>query len=243
MNRDTQSILLILLGGAVLRISLGDTYLRYVKESLQPFLIVSGVLLVALGMVCVVRDNRARRGAGPSADDGHGHAHGPAVGWLLLLPVLAIFLVAPPALGSYTAARDNAEIAEPETLPKFSPLPAPEAGVDWVPLTLTNYYTRAVWDEGATLGERPLQLTGFVTERPAGGFYLTRLRISCCAADSQSIKVVIYSDLATPPVDTWLAVNGVYTPAEPHPSEDYDEPVLTATSLQVIPAPEYPYEL
>lgn len=240
MNRDAQSILLVLLGGALLRISLGETYLRYVKESLQPFLIVSGVLLVALGLVSLIRDNRRRRE--PAVPDGHDHAHGPKVAWLLLLPVLSIFLIAPPALGSYAASRDDAEIAEPEALPAFPPLPEPAAGVEWVPLSLTNYYTRAVWDDGVSLTDRPIQLTGFVTDRPEGGFYLTRLRISCCAADASPIKVVIETADAIPAPDTWLAVTGRYAPAVLNAAEGYEEPVLTAGTLQVIPAPELQYE-
>lgn len=239
MNRDAQSILLVLLGGALLRISLGETYLRYVKESLQPFLIASGVLLVVLGLVSLVRDNRRRRPLRAEADD---HTHGPKVAWLLLLPVLSIFLIAPPALGSYSAARDDAEIAEPEALPAFPPLPEPAAGVDWVPLSLTNYYTRAVWDEGTSLTDRPIRLEGFVTERPEGGFYLARLRIACCAADASPIKVVIESSDAVHPADTWLAVTGTYAPGVVNAAEGYEEPVLTAVTVEVIPAPEIPYE-
>lgn len=254
MNRDTQSILLILVGGAILRISYGEVYLRYVKESLQPFLLLSGAALVLLGLASLVRDNRRgapRRGpAGAGAalpptagHDGHDHSHGPRVGWLLLLPVLAIFLVAPPALGSYAAGREEAEYAEPEELPSFSALAEPAAGVDWVPLSLTNYYTRAVWDDGASLADNPIRLTGFVTPRPAGGFYLTRLRISCCAADAQSIQVVVVSNTPAPATDTWVAVTGTYAPAMSHPEEGYDEPVIMADTLEVIPAPADPYEI
>ena len=49
MNRQAQAVVMLLLGGAVLKASLGDLYLRYVKEGLQPFLIGAGALLVALG--------------------------------------------------------------------------------------------------------------------------------------------------------------------------------------------------
>ncbi len=50
MNREAQSVVLLLVGGAVLRISVSDIYLRYVKEGLRPFLIVSGALLVAIAV-------------------------------------------------------------------------------------------------------------------------------------------------------------------------------------------------
>ena len=39
MNRQAQAVVMVLLGGAVLRISVGDLYLRYVKAGLRPFLL------------------------------------------------------------------------------------------------------------------------------------------------------------------------------------------------------------
>ncbi|MCW2569370.1 MAG: hypothetical protein JWN54_3467, partial [Mycobacterium sp.] len=99
MNREAQSVVLFLLGGAVLRISLTDVYLRYVKEGLRPFLIVSGVLLVVIAAVTLYRevfvparaageDAGARRlhdGVEPVAPraerpgtHAHTHAHAPA---------------------------------------------------------------------------------------------------------------------------------------------------------------------
>jgi len=47
VNRQGQAVVLLLLGGAVLKASLTDLYLRYVKEGLRPFLILAGLVLVA----------------------------------------------------------------------------------------------------------------------------------------------------------------------------------------------------
>src|SRR5439155_6642153 len=112
VNRDTQSVLLALLGGAVVRISADETYLRYVKAWTRPYLLTAGLLLVVLGLVSLWREHRAARpdlpAPGAAGDDGavgpaereagRDHGHGPAAAWLLLLPIFAIFLVAPPAL-------------------------------------------------------------------------------------------------------------------------------------------------
>ncbi len=54
MNREVQGVLLILIGAATLRISLGDTYLRYVKENMQPYLIASGIILLILGIWSII---------------------------------------------------------------------------------------------------------------------------------------------------------------------------------------------
>ena len=42
VNRQAQAVVLLLLGGAVLKASFTDMYLRYVKEGLRPFLIAAG---------------------------------------------------------------------------------------------------------------------------------------------------------------------------------------------------------
>lgn len=214
MNRDAQSMVLILLGGAVLQISLGEAYLRYVKESLQPFLIVSGVLLVALGLVSVIADNTGVR---RRTDPGHG---GPVVAWLLLLPVLTIFLVAPPALGSYSASRQSAEVLEPAQA-GFPRLPDPDPGVDWVRLSMSDFAARAVWDDGESLAGRQVRLEGFVTPREGGGFYLTRMAVACCAADARPVRVIVDTASVPPAADTWLAVTGTSGPAEHNAAEGY----------------------
>jgi len=44
MRRDISAILLILLGGAVLRITLDGAFINYVKAGMKPFLLVSSVM-------------------------------------------------------------------------------------------------------------------------------------------------------------------------------------------------------
>ncbi|NUT92183.1 MAG: DUF1980 domain-containing protein, partial [Saccharothrix sp.] len=63
MRRETQNILLVLLGGALLKLALSGTYLRYVKESLQPWLVVTGGIMILLAVVSIARDLKAGREA------------------------------------------------------------------------------------------------------------------------------------------------------------------------------------
>jgi hypothetical protein len=107
VNRQAQAVVMMLVGGAALRASLTGQYLRYVKPGLQPFLIVAGGLLLAAAAATLWYELRpATKGRHAATDhvheghvdDGHGHHREPWVAWLLVLPVFALLLVAPPAL-------------------------------------------------------------------------------------------------------------------------------------------------
>jgi len=247
VKRDVQAIILLLVGGATLRISLTDTYLNYVKEIMQPFLIACGALLVLLGLLALVdafRSGRVTRDQddgepghdhGSHDHGGHDHSHGPRSAWLLLLPVLAIFLIAPPPLGAFAAARDTTNSVAPAQ-PKAPPLPAG----DPVPISVSGYVTRAVWDDGLTLVDRTVQMTGFVTPNPAGGWWLTRLSIACCAADALAARI---QTVNTPglPADTWVRVTGRWIPGGGTKS-DAAIPLVEIIDIEQIPQPRNPYE-
>lgn len=228
MTREVQGVVLLLLGGTVLRITFGGQYLFYVKEGLRPGLLGAGAILVALGAWALWDAWR---------DDGHGHGHrGPRAAWLLLLPVLAVYVIAPPALGSFSAARatSNAGARAPDSA--VDPLPPG----DPVPLTLADYVTRSVWDRGRTLSGREVSLTGFVTPDPAGGWWLTRLGLTCCAADAVAYRVKVLG-VADLPADTWVTVEGAW--ASGGGTEDPKAiPRLRVTSVNKVPEPANPYE-
>jgi len=130
VSRLTQGVLLLLFGGAILRASLTDLYLRYVKEGLRPFLIAAGLVLVAAAVMTIGEAFRAEHATEPQ-DAGHDHQHRPMVGWLLILPVLGLLLVAPPALGSYAAGQAGSVTAAPASDAVYPALPA---GVGWIGL-------------------------------------------------------------------------------------------------------------
>jgi uncharacterized repeat protein (TIGR03943 family) len=249
MRKDVAAIILILIGGAVLRITIGGSYLNYVKEVMEPFLLASGGLLVLLGVLALLDVFRASRvsaevvAADQQLEDeldghvhGHDHSQGPRVAWLMLLPVLAIFLIAPPALGAFTAAREVNNTIAPPAEAKAPPLPAG----DPVEVTLADYVGRAVWDDGLTLDGRIVEMTGFVTPDPAGGWWLTRMSMACCAADAigTRIKVVDTPDL---PANTWIVVTGSWVPGGGTQESDAI-PLLRIESLQQIDQPRNPYE-
>jgi len=244
MRRDVQAIVLILIGGAILRISLSDAYLNYVKDNMRIWLILSGATLAVLGVLALIDVLRKGREADEETphdephehDDGHGHGHGgPRSAWLLLLPVLAIFLIAPPPLGAYAAARDTTNGVQPREA-HAPPLPPG----DPVDITLSDYVGRAVWDDGITLEGRNVEMTGFVTPNGEGGWWLTRLAISCCAADAITFKVQPL-DVDDLPANTWVTVTGHWVPGG-GTKTDKAVPFLQVDTLEQVAQPENPYE-
>lgn len=141
---------------------------------------------------------------------GHGHDHStvPRVAWLLFLPALSLLFYAPPALGAYTASRE-APKAVASGQRHFDPLPATSP----LPMTLTDFTRRVQQDPSGAVRGRTVLLTGFVTPDKGGRdtWYLTRIILSCCAADAQSVKVRIHGTPALP-ANTWVSVTGAWHP-------------------------------
>jgi uncharacterized repeat protein (TIGR03943 family) len=213
LNNEALGVILVLLGGITARISLTGDYRNYVKPGLLPLLLIAAAALLAVGTATIWHEVARRRASGhqhgtvsdPRIEHDHGHA--PGVGWLLLVPVMALALLAPPPLGADAAANAGTALSAPTG--DFPPLP----DGDPVELTLLDYATRAVFDDGRSLTDREVQLTGFITHGSGGEVFLTRMIASCCAADARPIKVGLAGEV--PPEladDTWLRVTGRYTP-------------------------------
>jgi uncharacterized repeat protein (TIGR03943 family) len=230
VRRETQNVLLVLLGGALLKIAWNGSYLRYVKPSLLPFLVSAGVVVLALGLIAIGRDVHAAR---DHAD------HVEHSSWLLLLPVLAIFLVAPPALGADTVSRSTQVIAPQRSTIDFPPLPAGPAPA----LRMSDFVTRAVWDDAGSLNGRQVRLLGFVVHGDHDATYLGRLVIACCAADATPLKIRLEgrNGLASLPQDGWFEVRGQLVPGSARSNSRYT-PTLTVSDLHPVPAPTEPYE-
>ncbi|MER7280771.1 TIGR03943 family protein [Dactylosporangium sp. NPDC000244] len=247
MNKQAQAVILLLIGGAVLRASLSGQYLNYVKAGLQPYLIAAGAILVVAGAFTLwyeLRGAKTARG-GDNAhghahgdDDGHGHAHGgPKVAWLLLAPVLGLLLFAPPALGSYAAGRSGSAVTARS---EYAPLPAG----DPLSLTMLDYASRAVFDKGVSLGERRIQLTGFVMRGPQDQWLLARMMVSCCAADARPVKVALDGELPDGLQDQqWVRVTGRYSGREVTDNVNGEAiPFISVSDVTLIAVPQEQYE-
>jgi uncharacterized repeat protein (TIGR03943 family) len=250
VRRYGSAVLLLLMGGAVLRISLfSELYLRYVQPALRPYLVVSGVLLILLGLAAAVRGMRQReheeegeeeKGEEHAHDHAHAHSHGgPRIAWLLTLPALALLLFPPPALGSYSASREEEQRAA-QGVGTFPALPAGKV----LDISVAQYSSRAIYDTGHSLKGRTLRLTGFVTHGSNGTWYLTRLLVTCCAADATISKVEIRGDEVdgAPQTDSWVTATGTWVPKGKLGTDAAWPPILRATVVKQVKEPADPYD-
>lgn len=221
----------LLVGAVLLRLTITDTYQRYVRPELGPWLLVAGLAVIALGLATLVW---ALRHAGEDADpNAHDHDHGVGPGWLLLAPIAALLLVAPPTLGSYGVDRAaSVEIRAGKGV--FEPL---RSGRDPAQMGLLEFSQRAFERDGASFRGAPVELTGFAAGPDTGGFRLARYQIACCAADAAPVVVRVVGTSGDPPTaDQWVTVTGTFRPG------GEELPELAATSVVEIPPPENPYE-
>jgi uncharacterized repeat protein (TIGR03943 family) len=219
----------LLIGAVLLRLTFTGTYSRYVRVGMGPWLAVAGAAVVLLGLATLLR---ALRRSHAVDEDIHDHG-GNRVGWLLLAPIAALLLVAPPTLGSYGVGR-GATVDVRAGAPIFDDL---RAGTQPVPMTLLEFGQRAFERGGASFNGAEVELTGFVALTEEGGFELARYQIACCAADATPMVIRVtgvFGDVPTQ--DRWVSVTGVFQPGgDPVPR-------LAATSVLEIPPPNDPYE-
>ena len=239
MSRQTQGLLMAFLGAVLVRLGLTDTYLRYVTTWMKWPLVVTGVVLLVLGLSVIVVLERRKAdhetgGYVDEADHGHdAHSHRvPLVTWLLIVPGLMIFVVSPPELGSYLAERRAGEtVAAPE--------PAAVAdlhGPGTVPVDLLEFVWRAQ-DGGRTMEGQSVSIEGFVSYDKKDHWFVTQMAISCCAADATAYQVRV-DGADRPPRDQWVRVTGVYVSGT---GAMGTAPAIAATDVENIPEPKQTY--
>jgi uncharacterized repeat protein (TIGR03943 family) len=244
----TQALVMTLVGTVILRLVHADAHLYYVRPWMMWPLVASAAVLLVFSVVVALRsrtEGEAEHPPGGVADvvehqphaDHDGGAHqAPMTAWLLLLPVLLVFLVNPSPLGAYVAERRPNEVPEVSDA-GFVPLPDQQV----VDLSINEFLTRALYDDSRSLEGRDVALTGFVSHDKSGHWYVTRLSLGCCAADATSLRVRVESP-SRPPRDTWVRVTGTWKAPEDMTKSRADDAAMVADLVEPADEPKNPYE-
>ena len=229
MSTDAGATLTAVIGLLLVRLAVQGTYRSYVRPGMGPWIAIAGVLLTLLGIIVLWRH---RRGEDDHGDHEHG---GEQVAWLLLAPVLALLLIAPGALGSYSLGRTGSAIKVRSGHGVFAPLD-PEAGAH--EMSLLEFNQRAFeGTEGASFNGATVRVIGFVGPTKPDGFVVARYSIACCAADALAATALVTGWTGRVPArDSWVEVEGRFEPG------GEVEPRLVAASVTVVPTPDDPYE-
>lgn len=223
------SLVTALVGAVMLRLSVTSAYLSYVKPGMRIPLILSGLVLLGLGIPGIYRATKG--------------SHTPRMAYALMAPVIALLVVAPGPLGGYAADRQTtkpppASAAGASSTSGKLTLPAIPAG-DPAIMPVVEFAVRATYDEGRSLAGRTAKITGFVTT-DAKGWYVARMSLQCCAADASAAKVRIVGAPA-PKKGAWVTVTGTWVdPGGAFPRKEL--PGMAAMSVTPIAPPENPYE-
>ena len=267
MSNRFAGLLTVVLGVLALKLTLSGEYLNYVRAGMYPWLVLSGLILVALGLV------GWRSARSPEAHHHHeagGHSHGLSrAAWLLVVPLLAASLLRPAPLGSFAANRQSSRPPRPpaktavlaQKVVKVKPVeaaPAPAVEVAGVPIpaassnssemSLTDFLEITYYDETKALAGVPVTIVGFAMPAQTGKpdeFLLSRFMISCCAADAQLLQAgVTRATGSVPKQDSWVSVTGTWEPDGSSPlmtDDGFPIPKLVARQVVPVAQPENPY--
>ena len=231
MRRETENTLLLIVGIALVMVTVTGAYTRYVKPAMLPWLAASAAVLIALALIAITRDVRDRQAY---ADAGHTHRNG--IVWLLVVPVVLLIFVVPPALSARAATPATISVSSARSFP---PLPAGHAPTVSLPEVLMRI---AVGRVGGLDG-RAITVTGF-TMRDGERVFLAKIVIVCCAADAQLARLQLsgpaVSEAAGLPENTWVRVEGAVPPGQTYSGTE-SVPTFEVSSVVRIDPPANTY--
>lgn len=239
MRRETQNIVLLLVGMVFVVITVSGAYTRYVKPAMLPWLIAAAVVIIALAGNAIHHDIRHHNDAEREAHHDGEHEHRSGVVWLLTIPIIVLGFVVPPALTSRTAPPTVTAVSNDVLRRPFPPLPAERAPK----VPLPEVVMRIVIDSSNSLNDRLITITGF-TVKDGSETDLAKIVMSCCAADAQLARLRLTGPAAAQaadhPENTWLAVEAT-VPAGQDVAGPESIPVIDVMKVTLIDPPKNPY--
>ncbi|MDW3178254.1 MAG: TIGR03943 family protein [Acidimicrobiia bacterium] len=239
MNRSGRAAVMLTLGAIMGRLLWSGGFGWFVQQRMRLPLMGAAIVLVVFGVYEFARSAKEEQDNPESTR----RSAGPAVGWLLLLPLVVLISVAPTGLGA--AAADRIDAYTPtESQEEFDALDTSNGAPA---MRVFDFLERAAWDEERSLEGQPVLLEGLVVNDPSvpDGFKLTRFMVSCCAADGIPLQVDVRGAGAPLEDETWVVAEVIWRPpTTPYIEQEGDWAVeADAVNVTVVPdAPNDPYE-
>lgn len=235
MRRETENTLLLVVGISLVMVTVTGAYTRYVKPAMLPWLSISAAVLIALALVAIARDIRSG-GAQHEPHDHGGHSHRGGIGWLLVIPVVLLIFVVPPALSARAASPVTVSVTNARSFPALPPGDAPV-------VSLPEALMRVAVGKVGGLDGRRITVSGF-TMHNDDKVDLAKIVIICCAADAQLARFHLSGPAAPTaaalPDNTWVRVEGTVPPGQTY-SGTASIPTLEVSTVTRIPPPANTY--
>jgi putative membrane protein len=175
-------------------------------------------------------------------DPEHNHAVTPLNLWIMLIPLLVGILIPARPLGASAISSKGFTTSSPVISSQASSRQFETASeqrdiLDWV-----NLFD--IEDDLRPLMGQKASVVGFVYQDqrlPEGQFFVSRIVISCCAADGFPVVMIVdWPEAASLQPDTWVHVSGpvdqTYFDKQPQAI-----PLIRAQTVETVPQPDRPY--
>jgi putative membrane protein len=236
--RIIQAVLLLALFFFLVSKVLSNQLSWYINPRFIPLTYV-GILFLG---VLVYRLVLEMKGSFAPEHEEYDHTAAPVNLLIMLIPLLVGVLIPARPLGSSTVSTKGpittAPIVSSQSQSRERLVPVEERTIlDW-------YYLFAFEEDIEPFMGKEASVIGFVyhDERlPEGQFFVSRIILSCCAADGYAVTMIVeWPEAASLKQDIWVRVTGpvgkVFFADEPQAI-----PLIQAQRVEIIPEPDAPY--
>lgn len=201
-----------------------------------------GILFLVVLIYRLIMDMKGSFAPHRYDEHDHDHSSAPVNLLIMLIPLLVGILIPARPLGSATVSSKGLTTSSPIVNSQSGDgqlvlLPEEFTIVDWV----MSFYSEEDIDQ--YVGEQA-SVIGFVyfDERlPNGQFFVSRIILSCCAADGYAVAMIVdWPNTASLKQDTWVRVRGSVEKAY-FADNSQAIPRIRAEMVEIVPQPDQPY--
>jgi putative membrane protein len=256
LQRALKALLLISLGLFLYSRFANGTLSYYINQRFVVYTLIAVFGLLLVGVSYRWTGQEADGETEPDQAHEYEHTDGPlpnharhspshAISWggavLVLLPVLLGLLAPPQPLGVAALENRAINLRTSEVGPTTGGQRSEKSSTDKHLLDWWREFQRQPNDDATFIGQS-VKVVGFVYHDEKYGaerFLATRFVVSCCVADANVVAMLVeWPQAATLAEDSWVEVTGVLQASG---SDQWQMPVIAASQVAVVDAPNQPY--